>query len=54
MLFNNTKGSIYRIKHYVHIIIYLWSGLPETERLMEVSIKFDIGTYCVFTSDGCM
>ena len=47
-----TKGSIYHTKHipiYPFIMRVDW---PEIQLLMEISVMFDICTYCIFTSYG--
>ncbi len=44
-----SKGSIYYIKHTSIEPFAMGMGWPEINHLMEVSIMFDICTYCVFT-----
>ena len=40
------KGSIYHIKDNGHTTFTMGVDLPEIGRIMEVSIMFDICTYC--------
>ena len=47
-----TKGSIYHCKTGARQSFSMEVDQPEIGRLMEVSIMFDIGTYCVFTLYG--
>ena len=44
-----TKSSIYHIKHMPIQPFTMWVDWLEIGSLMEVSIMFDICTYCIFT-----